>query len=442
MVWLVLASQVTLADPSPIRLELEEAIHVALVRSPRLQKVLARLKIAREQVDVVAAPSRLAINFRGGFSRVQPAQTPGVPASISGIEGEFQTDPNFAFNLIEGTFTIRQLIYDGGLIAHRIAAAKLDAQSTEYYALAEWRRLHLEIESAYISVLRSQERILNAQASQELAQANLTTAEKRFAVGQVPRGDIVFAQLPLAQAELEVQQAAYAKQSAEEQLLQLLGLPQGTPLEVVDRPISRPLESSLEEALGSAFEQRYELKAALAEADSAARRIRAAKKEDDPRVALGGSVEPLGFDGTQLAAGGYRVGVQLEWPILNGNVVRHQIRQAEAEHSFRLAVVEERKQEVEREVREAFRAVELAKIARDSTFLQVESAREALRISQGQYNAGLTGFPVVNEHQRELVRAQGAQTQATYDYLLARARLDQAMGGDVVEELSVTSKGV
>ena len=80
------------------------------------------------------------------------------------------------------------------------------------------------------------------------------------------------------------------------------------------------------------------------------------------------------------------------------------------------------------------RAVELARLAKDSTNLQVKQAAESLRIAQGQYNAGLAQFNVVNEQQRELVRAQGAQTQATYDYMEARARFDQVIGREVLRE--------
>lgn len=398
---------------------------------------MAQLKIAREQAEIAAAPARLNIGFVGGAARVQPAQTPVIQATIAGVEGSFQNDPNFAYNVLEATLTFRKLIYDGGLVATRIAAAKLGAQSTEYSALAQWRSLHLEIEASYLNVLQTAERIRNAEASRELALANLNTAEKRFAVGQVPRGDIVFAQVPLAQAELELERAAFEHQSAREALLLLLGIPQSTPVEVEEVTAPPPLPWTLEQALQMAMQQRYDLLATQIDVVSAEKTIKATKKEDDPRVALAARVDPVGFDGTNLASGGYRVGVQLEWPILNGNLVAHQVKVAQAQYDGRVALLEQKKQEVEREVREAYREVKLAEIARSSTALQLDQARESLRISQGQYSAGLAAFNVVNDQQRELVRAQGAQTQSTYNYLLARARLNQAVGSDVLAEFSV-----
>ena len=115
-------------------------------------------------------------------------------------------------------------------------------------------------------------------------------------------------------------------------------------------------------------------------------------------------------------------------------MVEHQTHIAESQLVDIEAGIDLKKQTIEREVREAYRAVELARLAKDSTNLQVKQAAESLRIAQGQYNAGLAQFNVVNEQQRELVRAQGAQTQATYDYMEARARFDQVIGREVLRE--------
>ena len=61
MIWVLLACGAACAEepePSTLHLKLEEAVRVALVKSPRIKQVLARLKIAQEQVEIAAAPSR------------------------------------------------------------------------------------------------------------------------------------------------------------------------------------------------------------------------------------------------------------------------------------------------------------------------------------------------------------------------------------------------
>jgi outer membrane protein len=439
VLWICLTSQPLIAEESALRLRLDDAIRVALVKSPRITQVLAQLDIAREQVQIVAAAKRLFINIQAGGARIQPAQVPVIQANVGGVSTDFQASPNFAYYTIEGAVIFRKLLLDGGLTASKIAASKSEEKSTRYKALAEWRLLHFEIESAYIDVLRAEEQIVNAKASLELARTNLSTAEKRFAVGQVPRGDIVFAQVPLAQAELQLERSTFARQSAGEHLLELIGLPQDTPLEVTKFESTSPPPESVEIALEQAFSDRFDLKAAEMDVEAAAQTLRASRKENDPRIVVGGTVNPLGFDGQNLAQGGYRVGVQLEWPILNGNVVSHQIKAAEADCVVQTAGLRLKKQQIEREVREAFRDVRLARIATDSSRLQVEQASESLRIAQGQYRAGLAGFTVVNEQQRELVRVQGEHTLSAYSLLVTRAKLALVIGTDVIEELQLTA---
>ena len=167
-----------------------------------------------------------------------------------------------------------------------------------------WRRLHLQIETAYISVLRAQERVENALTSRDLAQANLTTAEKRFAVGQVPRGDIVFAQVPLAQADLEVERAVFQKQSAKEALLLAIGLPQSTPVEVEELTPREELELTRETAIQYALEDRADLQADVLKLEAADKNLEAVRRGRRPQLAFASTINPLGFDGNALASGG------------------------------------------------------------------------------------------------------------------------------------------
>ena len=401
---MLLVCQISQAEEQVLRLDLEQAVSIALAQNPQIKQLVAGLEIADEQIQVASAPARWGVNVTAGLARVQPAQTPTVEATLSGIEGDFQTNPNFAYTLLEGGINVNKLLFDGGQVRNQIAAARLSSDKTHLNAVDSWRRFHLQIEAAYIDVLRSEERVENALVSRDLAKTNYETAEKRFAVGQVPRGDVVFAEVPLAEAELEVERTVFDRQSAKEALLLLLGLPQSTPLEVEKLTPPEQFDLTRETALDRAFEQRADLAAAEADAESASKELKAVSRGNRPRVGLAGTLNPVGFDGNALASGGYRVGLVLQWPIL------------------------------EREVRQAYRAVELARMAQQSTTVQLNAARESLRIAQGQYRAGLANFQVVNDQQRELVRAQGAYTQSFFDYMLALAQLEQAMGEGVPYE--------
>ncbi|MCA9781693.1 MAG: TolC family protein, partial [Candidatus Eremiobacteraeota bacterium] len=350
----LLVCQISQAQEEQVlRLDLEQAVSIAVAQNPQIKQLVAGLEIADEQVQVASAPARWSVGVAAGVSRVQPAQTPTVQATLSGIEGDFQTNPNFAYTNLEGAININKLLFDGGQVRNQIAAARLSSDKTHLNAVDSWRRFHLQIEAAYIDVLRAEERVENALVSRDLAKTNYDTAEKRFAVGQVPRGDVVFAEVPLAQAELDVERTAFERQSAKEALLLLLGLPQSTPLELEKLNPPEQFDMSKEAALTRAFEQRADLAAAEADAEAASKELKAASRGNRPRLGFASSVNPVGFDGDSLATGGYRVGLVLQWPILNGNVVEHQTKIAEAQYESKLAGVELKRQNIEREVRQA-----------------------------------------------------------------------------------------
>ena len=163
------------------RLDLEQAVSIALAQNPQIKQLVAGLEIADEQIQVASAPARWGVNVTAGLARVQPAQTPTVEATLSGIEGDFQTNPNFAYTLLEGGINVNKLLFDGGQVRNQIAAARLSSDKTHLNAVDSWRRFHLQIEAAYIDVLRSEERVENALVSRDLAKTNYETAEKRFA---------------------------------------------------------------------------------------------------------------------------------------------------------------------------------------------------------------------------------------------------------------------
>jgi len=436
VLWLALSSQFSLAQEQPIRLNLQEAVDIALAQNPQIKQLFSQLEIAEERIQVVSAPARWVVNASGGVARVQPAQTPAVRVNLDGIEGEFQNNPNFAYNVLEAQININKMLFDGGQVRNQIAAARLSSESAHLGAINTWRQFYHQIENAYIAVLRTEEQVVNAQTSLELAQSNLITAQKQFEAGQVPRGDVVFAQVPVAQAQLEVERSLFAGQSAREGLLLLLGLPQSTPLEVEKVTPPEDVALTQEVALERALAQRADLKSTLTEAEAAAKTLTAVSRGTRPRLGLAGTVFPLGFDGSQLSRGGYRVGLVLQWPILNGNIVDHETKIAAAQLEIKLAAIEQKRQQIEREVREAYRAFELSQKAKESTEVQLTAASESLRIAQGQYKAGLANFQVVNEQQRELVRSQGAYTESVYSYMLALAALEQSMGEGVENEES------
>ena len=145
---MLLVCQISQAEEQVLRLDLEQAVSIALAQNPQIKQLVAGLEIADEQIQVASAPARWGVNVTAGLARVQPAQTPTVEATLSGIEGDFQTSPNFAYTLLEGGINVNKLLFDGGQVRNQIAAARLSSDKTHLNAVDSWRRFHLQIEGA------------------------------------------------------------------------------------------------------------------------------------------------------------------------------------------------------------------------------------------------------------------------------------------------------
>ncbi|MBI3925250.1 MAG: TolC family protein [Armatimonadetes bacterium] len=440
-----------LADPAPLpvppraaaegrdtlELSLEDAARIALANSPRIDLALAHLRELREEAEVVAAPSRPRGLLLLSGEEVKTPEGPPISASFLGVTASFRSQASGNFERNTAFLALRQLLFDGGRVLAQIDEAKELARESEQEAVAEWHLLHLEVQQAYYDALQAQAEVETAVEALEVAQHSLRIAEARYRAGVVPRGDIVFAQLPLARAELDLTRTRQQVQSRFEELNRLLGLPQSTPLKLREPEAPIEIREALDDSIRMARDNRPDLRATQARISSAAKGILAAQRDNNPSLSFVSDIDRVGFDDKVLDGGGYVVGLKVEWPFLDGNLHAHLTRQAEARRDSAQAELRMKEEKIERELRQAYREVELAAQSYDTALVEVSQAREALRIAEGQYETGFSDFFPVRDSQRDLIVATVNRAMTRYDYFRARARLTWARGDRPLVDLEV-----
>lgn len=413
----------------PLAITVKEALALALANSPKIRESLSQIRVASEKKEEAAAPGRLQASLVADASIIRPAS--GVPqqATFGDQVADFQSQSADPFPRVGGVLGVKQLIFDGGLLAARLEAAQAETDAVRMSALDEWQSLALRVRVGYLDVLRARHQVGIARESLDAARYHLEVAKKRYQSGDVAEADVVYAELPVAQAELSLVKAEQSLENAREVLSLSLGLSPLTQLELSEPVLEQEEPLSRPEAVELALKQLPRLKMARARCRSAEHAVLAAEKGHNPLFYLAGQYQPLGFgSGNIFSNSGYEVGLRMEWPIFDGAEAHHAIKRTTAELEESEASLEEAERESERSALVALRGVQLAEATARTAEVQVRRAEEAMRVAQAQYEHGFAEFMVVRDAQRDLVQARMEQAGARYDRLEAQARLDWALG--------------
>ncbi len=226
---------------------------------------------------------------------------------------------------------------------------------------------------------------------------------------------------------------------------QIIGPDLARPTDPTGKPLSdTPLTGDVEDpiTLGPEFDavnrealqKRPEILQADANIAAARKGIQIARRSSQPSLSA-----RLGYDYTPTAAGFTRVnqaqvGLNLNVPIFDGGLSRARVHEAEgdvasAEVNRRNAV-----DQVQVEVEQAYLTLLQARDRVAVANVGLAQAREASRLAQVRYNAGVSqavGVSPILElsaAQTSLTQAQSNVVNALYDYNTARAQIDRAAG--------------
>jgi outer membrane protein TolC len=127
-------------------------------------------------------------------------------------------------------------------------------------------------------------------------------------------------------------------------------------------------------------------------------------------------------------AEGWSAGVALTFPIFSGFLTKNQVEEAKANFSAAKANEETLRQSILLDVQQAYLNLLVAEESISNTELTVKQATENLEIANGRYAAGV-GNPIeVSDAEVSLAVAKLAYNQALYDYKVAQASIEKAMG--------------
>jgi len=401
-------------QPSPTPLSLSDAESVALASSPALA-------VSRAIVD----------QNNAGIGIAKSGYLPDLTANANYLKtGSRDVNYNpFIENQNQAFLELKQLILDGGRVSAEAQAARFSTDAAKLSLLRSIQTVLLTVAQEYYTALQARHQLQAAQRSLEVAKVQERLVEAQYHAGVASHADVLTAQLPVAQAQVTVDQAQNGEAQNVVSLLTTMGLPATTPVALKDDIAVTGAQPKLDAIIDEALHQRPDLAAAKSQADSAQASVRAAKLAGFPLIdasASSGTASTTSA-GTKYGAN-WQVQAGLTFPIYSGGLIRAQADQARALEQQAQANLIATRLSVYQNVQQAYLGLGTADSSLNAAKVALDQARVVLDVTNAQYKAGVTTLPLLLNAQSQLTTAQSNYVQALYTFKIAQQELLYAEG--------------
>ncbi|HVA00347.1 MAG TPA: TolC family protein [Terriglobia bacterium] len=395
------------AAPPALRIDLDQAIHLALTHNHALKA--SQMQIAESQADEVTASLR-------------PNPVLTWDSLFVPFFSPSQLNSSYLNNITEFDALFAYTIERGHKRRARIQAARDQTQVVRSQVQDNERSLTFNVAQQFITVLLAKSTFAFARQNLAAFQQTLNVSEEQYKKGAISEGDLLKIKLQMLQFQQDVSSAELAHAQALVGLRQLLGydaVPSN--YDVIGNLTYTPLHGNKEDMQALALNLRPDLKTAK-EAVTAA--------QSDYRLAKANGKRDL-----TTSAGYTRVGgannasfiFNIEIPIFDrnqGNIARAHAAITQSQESEIAA-----QEAVMSDVSTAYDAVntgqQIVQLYRSG---YLKEAKDSLDISQYAYQRGAVSLLDFLDAERSYRNTQLAYRQTLAAYMLATEQLREAVG--------------
>ena len=413
--------------------------------------LLQTFRLAQQNDPAYAAARQEYKAAREARPQARGALLPQVTFSATWSEDDqrnLDTGGSDSFSNEQYRLALRQTLFNWEQFAGLSRADAAVAQAEAELADAD-QELILRVAERYFDVLAAEENERFARAEVNAIERQLEQAQERFEVGLIPVTDVKAAQ---ASYDLAVSRQIEARNDiddAREALRSIVERRVG-PLARLrdDLPLESPDPNDADEWVARAVEQNPQFLAARAASEASRQGVRQARAGHYPEVDLVASRTRQERDSDAFAGAGEQafgdtetdsIGIEVSISLFSGGATSSRSREARSQFEASQSRVIESRRAVEQRTRDSFRGLE-ARIS------QVRALRQAVESNEASVEATEAGFQVgtrtavdVLDALRDLFAAERDYTNARFQYVLNRLRLQEAAGTLTVDELRLVN---
>ena len=438
-------------EETPVMLTLEDALSLALTENPSIKiadKEVERVGYAKKGTYASLFPQ---VDGSASYSRTIKKQVMYMDFDMGGFGGDSDSGETSQKTSGGGIEVGRWNSYSAGLSAamplvnaQLWQSLKISAQDVEL-AVEKARSSRLEtvtqVKQAFYSVLLAKEAFKVYKEVYENALANFEQTERRYAAEKA-------SELEYNRAKSTVQNAIPNVYDAESSVI--LGLWQLKAVMGIDLDQNIDVLGSLDDYTDHMFRDIHEhddvslednssLRQLAIQAEELANTIKLQQYASLPTLSLSFnySINAMtnDFKFSEYNWSPYSaVGLSLSIPIFAGGKRYQAVRQARVQYDeMKLQQISTERQ-LKISIRQYLNQMETAMKTYTSAESAVETARKAYDIATKTYNLGRSTITELNDAQLALTQAQLGISQAVYNFIVAKAGLEQVIGCDFEAE--------
>lgn len=406
-----------------IDMTLERCIELALGNNPQINAAFHDILASDTRIKQVWSNYFPQLSWQTGYTRIRQLQ-------LSDALGK-----NLTFNyFILGQITFQQMLYDFGVTQNQATIKRLDYEAYKTTLGATINDVIYQTKDAYYNLLLAFESKKVAEDTVNKFEMFYNQAKAFYEIGMNPKVDVTIAEVNLSNAKLQLIQADNAVNLAIARLNNIMGVPFIDQYNVQERLQYQPVDITFNKAVDIAREARPELKLAELKVESANQTLKLVKKSYFPTLSVEGQYQVGGKNWTSNY--GYNFGGYLNFPTVNGMLIKNEIQEARYLYDKELANARNTQNQIYLEIQNAFLTLEEKKNQMPVALLGVKQSKENYELSYGRYRVGEANPTELKDAQINYQQAQLSYYTALYQYNSAKAALEKAVGKNLAAESS------
>lgn len=297
-----------------------------------------------------------------------------------------------------------------------------------------------QVKNAYYAVLFSKEAFNVYKEVYENAMTNYAETEKKYNVQKATDLDMARAKTNVANAIPNVYNAESSIILALWQLKAVMGidLEMNIDVEGAIEDYSEYMTSDVTKADSISLDHNSTMKQLEIQANELAQSIKAQQYAYIPTLALAfnysynAMTNDFNFKEYRWTPYSY-VGVSLSIPIFSGGKRLNQVRQARNSYEQMRLQMTSTERNLKISIRQSLNTMETNVKSYDAAKDAVASAEKAYSIAEKSYEVGRATLTDLNDAQLALTQARLAESQAVYNFIVAKTQLEQTLGQDFTE---------